>query len=145
MPLYLEGKNSIFFRRSFFPRYALGMPSNNNSVYDFNLRERKIFSKTVTQHRIFRCVFMNILAPLCKAMNHLYSICDDLSLQKKKNLLANKIFFTCSNSPRCLYLRLCTYIIFQSLSNKEPTETYNWADFFSKQSASVHALLSNVH
>ena len=32
MPLYSEGKNSIFFRRSFFPRYALGMPSNNNSV-----------------------------------------------------------------------------------------------------------------
>ena len=28
----LEGKNSIFFRRSFFPRYALGMPSFNNSV-----------------------------------------------------------------------------------------------------------------
>ena len=32
IPSDLEGKNSIFFRRSFFPRYALGMPSFNNSV-----------------------------------------------------------------------------------------------------------------
>ena len=84
------------------------------SVYDFNLRERKIFSKTVTQHRIFRCVFMNILVPLCKAMNHLYSICDDLSnflfrvYRRKKDLLANKILLTCSNSPRSLYLQLHT-------------------------------------
>ena len=31
IPSDLEGKNSIFFRRSFFPRYALGMPSFNNS------------------------------------------------------------------------------------------------------------------
>ena len=33
IPSDLEGKNSIFFRRSFFPRYALGMPSFNNSVF----------------------------------------------------------------------------------------------------------------
>ena len=30
--LRFRGKNSIFFRQSFFPRYALGMPSFNNSV-----------------------------------------------------------------------------------------------------------------
>ena len=30
--LRFRGKNSIFFRRSFFSRYALGMPSFNNSV-----------------------------------------------------------------------------------------------------------------
>ena len=29
----MKGNNSIFLRRSFFPRYALGMPSFNNSVY----------------------------------------------------------------------------------------------------------------
>ena len=28
----MKGNNSIFLRRSFFPRYALGMPSFNNSV-----------------------------------------------------------------------------------------------------------------
>jgi len=32
LPLFSEGNNSIFFRRSFFPWYALGMPSFNNSV-----------------------------------------------------------------------------------------------------------------
>ena len=32
IPSDLEGKNSIFFRRSFFPLNALGMPSFNNSV-----------------------------------------------------------------------------------------------------------------
>ena len=30
----MKGNNSIFLRRSFFPRYALGMPSFNNSVSD---------------------------------------------------------------------------------------------------------------
>ena len=28
----MKGNDSIFLRRSFFPRYALGMHSNNNSV-----------------------------------------------------------------------------------------------------------------
>ena len=40
-PSDLEGNFSIFFRRSFFPRYALGMPSFNNSVVwwtHFNLK-----------------------------------------------------------------------------------------------------------
>ena len=32
IPSDLEGKNSIFFKQSFFPRYARGMPSFNNSV-----------------------------------------------------------------------------------------------------------------
>mgnify|MGYP005694500939 CR=1 FL=1 len=31
----MKGNNSIFLRRSFFPRYALGMPSFNNSVAYF--------------------------------------------------------------------------------------------------------------
>ena len=41
IPSDLEGKNSIFFRRSFFPRYALGMPSFNNSVCLMTILEAK--------------------------------------------------------------------------------------------------------
>ena len=33
----MKGNDSIFLRRSFFPQYALGMPSFNNSVYSIHL------------------------------------------------------------------------------------------------------------
>ena len=40
----MKGNNSIFLRRSFFPRYALGMPSFNNSVGQNNFGNKISFS-----------------------------------------------------------------------------------------------------
>ena len=55
LPSDLEGKNSIFFRRSFFPRYALGMPSFNNSVFGIKLTP---FPTTLSSWFDF-CKFLN--------------------------------------------------------------------------------------
>ena len=54
IPSDLEGKFSIFFRRSFFPFNALGMPSFNNSVLSNVYRVKE--SAFVIRSRFDYCI-----------------------------------------------------------------------------------------